>query len=818
MPRIAFNPKQQDRRLYLFVVVQMLCFWAAPYLALPLVLMWPSLVRSILRLPFRGGGFLLAFPLLVSVAIHPEVSWQALGAMLWLGAIWTFDKKHFTTNQKWISWSVASLLLLFLCNLISNPSAQDVLVFISAIIAGDLASFLLQPPSAPSLNAEDADSAADKPTTTTSSEVIPWREVLFSAFFALLLPWTFGEFLLVPLLIFLALVVVAGLSPTRSLQNWGPMGGFFFGIFLLGSGAVFSVSPPMPHIEGQYFWVVFSLAFWVSHTLITVAQTYREALEESECTRLQLELALEATEDCAWEWDLETDWVNARTSDVNSTLQHFAERRSRFANWTSEIHPKDGERVVASLLGHLDGDFPFYESKHRVPSRQGNWRWVLERGRVTEHDDNGAALRMLGTQRDITYVHEADERRLRLETQLEQNQRLESLGLLAGGVAHDFNNLLAAVIANLDLALEESRTNLYLQHSLEDARGASMRAAELCKHLLAYAGRRPIESEVLRLNAVVTEMHHLLRASISPHIEVNTEFSDNTPCLAADGSQVRQVLMNLLLNSADAIGKNNHGAILVRTGRTYVDETHIAKPFVEKPEAGEYAFLEVKDNGCGMPEEVLERLFDPFFSTKRSGRGLGMAAVIGIVRGHEGGISVESTEGEGTTFRVYWPVATDADVEESESCRYAMQLKGKGRVALIVEDEAPLRRVLRRSLQKRGFEVLTAENGFDGLHVLEENADRLAILISDVMMPGPKGWDLLRMLRNAERDIPVLLMSGLDGAEEDGELLLDVNTRFLPKPFAISQFERVINDLCDEHEDRMMFTASNSGPHSIDQG
>ena len=778
------TPSGMRRKLAL-VAVQALCFCLAPQMGLPLLLLWPSWVRGVVnhRFHLATKAILLTISLVIAVVITPSMAVQAAAAVLWLAGIAAFDRDHLTTVKRWQVWTLGSLSLLAICVGLDQSGFPQLARGFGAVLAGDLASFLLHP----NVNWQPTQGSSSKRAGQTRFETAA------ALLLAWLLPWTMVDHFHLPMLLFFALVAGVGLLPVRSVSYWGSSAGAFYGVFMVKLAHLVQVSPAEPP-ERIPFWGTLSLGFLGLHLFLTAAQKYKSVLEKSEQARTQLELALEASDDCAWEWNFEDEAEESGALDAEGVF------RPRFSNWTHKLHEEDRERTLVALETHLAGETVYYESKHRLRSPDGSWRWVLERGRVVENDAQGHPMRMLGTQRDITLVHEAEEHRLRLESQIEQNQRLESLGLLAGGVAHDFNNLLAAVIANLDLALEESREDLYLQLSLEDARGASMRAAELCRHLLAYAGRRPIESEVLHLDALVTEMMHLLRASIPPQIEVTDDLHDATPRLAADGSQVRQVLMNLMLNAADAIGQKTHGAISLRTGRTYVDDAELAVPFVCKPAAGEYAFLEVADNGCGMSSDVLERLFDPFFTTKRSGRGLGMAAVIGIVRGHEGGISVESVKGEGTTFRVYWPIATDADEEESESTKMALQLEGRGRLALIVDDEAPFRRVLRRALQRRGFEVLTAENGFDGLHLLEENVHRMSILITDVMMPGPKGWDLLRIARQSGSDVPVLLMSGFDGAEEDGISLLDRLSKFISKPFAVSHFERIVEDLFEEYE------------------
>jgi len=767
------------------VTLGLVVAWAvAPWWTLSVGLLWPTVVRALRRLQMHVAvTTTLAALLPVVTLIHDTVPWWQ-AAMLAVAAPlllvvdgWAERHRHGAGVHNAVHVSILAVVLM-----VSRWMSPDLLTFALSLTAGNLAAI-----------------HAFSDTTEAMGRETSAANWVHSALFGAALPLLIALHPSLPLAA-VGVWALAACAPQR--RAWQHSFGVVFPFFVVGAAAAAAIidydkATDVGPTEG---WVLVSLFFWAAHVLLHLMRDRQSALQSSDEARIQLEHALEAACDRAWDWNLRTDWVVTR--------QHGqGQLRSRFTNWTSEVHPHDVDRVTEKLSAHLRGDVDLYESEHRVPHPSGTWTWVFERGRVVERDVDGQPVRMLGIQRDVTAAHEAEEERARLSTRMEQNQRLESLGLLAGGVAHDFNNLLSAVVANLDLALEDAEET-HLTHSLEDARGASMRAADLCKHLLAYAGRRSLESEVLKLQDVVEETHHLLRASISPGIEVTRDLDRRTPALLADGAQVRQVMMNLLLNAADAIdarpSERRDGAILLKTTIAYVDDNADTPGFVVRPPPGDYACLEVRDNGCGMTPSTLERLFDPFFTTKRSGRGLGMAAVLGIVRAHDGGIWVESTYGEGTVFRVFWPLGDAAELTESESSVVAFRLAGGGQTVLVVDDEAPLRRVLRRVLRKRGFDVLTADNGFDALHLLEEHHNELALVITDVMMPGPTGLDLLQHLRKhrdgrLHSDLPVVLMSGFDGAEDD--VPLDAAVRFLHKPFSIAQFERLLVEFLDGADD-----------------
>ena len=267
---------------------------------------------------------------------------------------------------------------------------------------------------------------------------------------------------------------------------------------------------------------------------------------------------------------------------------------------------------------------------------------------------------LVGVARDITERKRAEENRLVLEAQIRQMQKLESLGIVAGGIAHDFNNLLMIILGNIEITLDNLPPQAPQREQLGEANQAVQQAAKLCRQMLAYSGRGKFVTATLNLNAMISDMDHILEPFISPKIALRQNLAANLPPIAVDAAQIRQVITNLVVNAAEAIGERD-GGITLATNAQYCDHAMLAATWLrEDLPAGLYVCIEVADTGCGMTAETLPRIFDPFFTTKFTGRGLGLAAVLGIIRGHKGALTVESAPERGTTFRIFFPVSSPA--------------------------------------------------------------------------------------------------------------------------------------------------------------
>ena len=375
--------------------------------------------------------------------------------------------------------------------------------------------------------------------------------------------------------------------------------------------------------------------------------------------------------------------------------------------------------------------------------------------------------------------------RKRLDEQLRYTQKLETLGVLAGGIAHDFNNLLTGIMGNSSLAREvltpSSPAHSYINRVVD----ASQRAADLTRQLLAYAGKGRFVISAVNLSDLVREISKLIQASIPKNVLLRLALKDDLPSVQADASQIQQLVMNLIINAAEAIGKES-GTVLVATGVQEVDEHYIETVFPNTRIAlGQHVFLEVNDTGQGMNEVTVARIFEPFFTTKFTGRGLGLAAVSGIVRTHKGAVKVYSAPGRGSTFKVLLPVIeAGAAVEDSQVT--AGDLSGTG-VVLVVDDDAVVRQTAKAALQLYGYSVLLAADGQAALDIVRQMADQIDVVLLDVSMPGLSGEETYRQMRAIRPGIRTVLSSGFNEVEAVQSFSGKGLAGFIQKPYTAQQ-------------------------------
>jgi PAS domain S-box-containing protein len=368
--------------------------------------------------------------------------------------------------------------------------------------------------------------------------------------------------------------------------------------------------------------------------------------------------------------------------------------------------------------------------------------------------------------RDITARKRVEAEQRALNERVRQVQKIESLGVLAGGVAHDFNNILTVISNEVALAkLEAERGNAAPAH-LDAIALAAERAAGLCRLMLAYAGKAQLERSPVDLSALVAEMTSMLEASIAKKATLVRDLLPSMPALLGDGTQIRQIVMNLVLNASEAIS-NAKGTIRIATGSgTYKASAFARSPAGGELRAGSYVWLEVADDGVGMDATTVAQMFDPFFTTKFVGRGLGMAAVLGIVRSHDGAIDVDSEPGRGTRVRVYFPTHAVASVTASGDSH--ARARGKGLV-LVVDDEKNVRISTEMLLRGFGFDVISAHNGTVAIDVVRKQGERIDVVLLDLTMPPPDGVETLSALRRIAPNVPVVLTSGYGTTRLDEE-------------------------------------------------
>lgn len=520
---------------------------------------------------------------------------------------------------------------------------------------------------------------------------------------------------------------------------------------------------------------------------ITSRKAAEERLTESEARLL---FALEALDGGVWDWNIETGDVYFTDSWFRMLGYEPGEVESHVRTWEGALHPDDQPAVMASLNAHFEGRAP-YHSEHRMRAKNGNWIWVIDRGRVVRRDENGKPIRMTGTDVNVTDRRQADDEKRRLETQLQQTQKLESLGVLSGGIAHDFNNLLVSVMGNAELALMTLPGEASSRTYIEDVLSAGKRAARLTQQLLAYSGKGRFVVQPVDLSRLVGEMGQLLKVGVSKNVVIEYGLAENLSPVEADETQLQQVVMNLVTNASEAIGDSS-GLIAIRTGAIDATTEYLTNTYLDDSlAAGRYCYAEVADTGCGMEKATVEQIFDPFYTTKFTGRGLGLAAVLGIVRGHKGAIKIDSKPSQGTTFRILFPCSEiELELPTTSSDDYG-DWQGRGSI-LVVDDEEGVRSVAKGLLEHYGYSVMTANDGPDALEVFKQHRDEIAAVLLDLTMPGIDGVQTFRELRGACSDIKVVITSGYSEQEVESKFADERPAGFVEKPFQATKLLKAI--------------------------
>jgi two-component system cell cycle sensor histidine kinase/response regulator CckA len=510
------------------------------------------------------------------------------------------------------------------------------------------------------------------------------------------------------------------------------------------------------------------------------------ALRESETGFRQF---AEALEDVIWILDTNPErvvFVNASFERIWGLPRQRLYDDSRA--WAKSVHPDDRSRVTALFNAVLEGVTDNVDVEYRILRPDGGERRIHDYG-VAIRDEHGRPVRLTGIARDITARRQAEEEKLVLERQLLEAQKLESLGVLAGGIAHDFNNLLTGILGTVNLAQLEPLA-APLRTKLEQIESIALRASDLCKQMLAYAGKGRFIVAPLDVNTLINEISHLVNISISKKVALHLHQTERLPAIRGDASQLRQVLLNLVINAAEALGERV-GVVRIATGQTELaaEELTSFKVGAElKP--GPYVFVEVSDNGPGMAAEVAERIFEPFFTTKFTGRGLGLSAVQGIMRSHGGAVRVVSRLGNGTAFTLLLPPDVSVAPAPSTSTPPLSAFSGHGEV-LIVDDEEIIRSTLATMLESFGFTVVTADNGREAIRIFERRHAQLKFVLIDLTMPVLSGEESHAEFVRIDPDVPIIFMSGYM-EQELTDRAVHPSAGFLQKPFRMEELEALI--------------------------
>jgi two-component system, cell cycle sensor histidine kinase and response regulator CckA len=538
------------------------------------------------------------------------------------------------------------------------------------------------------------------------------------------------------------------------------------------------------------------LVLWVVLITAVIIARSKEALRKSKGRYREL---VEGTTDLITRVDLtgQITFANHASETIYGIDANACLGRPAF----EFVHDEDRERTLHWFEKCLEEHTSQASFENRqVNQATGEVRDMLWTSTFHYHEGQLLGINSIG--RDISDRKRAEEERLLLERQVQHTLKLESLGVLAGGIAHDFNNILTGVLGNAELAmLEIADTHPAMPNVRAISKGANQ-AAHLTRQMLAYSGRGKFVVEMLDLSVIVDDMNLLLRSSIPQTLTLTKDLEPSLPAIRADAAQIQQVVMNLIINASEAIGDEN-GTIALSTGLMACSADYLANSLTctsgegAAPAPGTYVYFEVRDTGCGMDESTRTRLFEPFFTTKFTGRGLGMAAVLGIMRGHYGAIVLDTEPGRGTTFRMLFPVAkglSSKPIKPKTKRPYDESPLMEGTV-LVVDDEEAVRRLAKSAFTRKGLTVLEAEDGREGLQVFREHADDIACVFMDLTMPNMNGESCSEALRKLRPDINIVIMSGYD---EQGSLQHFVDGEiagFIQKPFSMVDLGKKLEEV-----------------------
>ncbi len=479
------------------------------------------------------------------------------------------------------------------------------------------------------------------------------------------------------------------------------------------------------------------------------------------------------------EGDLPTLWI----SDQVETISGYPP--SSFTGdpffWTKHLHEDDLPVMVKKYKSVLE--IKELTLEYRWLCADGTYHWFQDQLMLI-NDAFGKPSEIIGFWMDITGRKSDEEEKHNLEAQLQHSQKLESLGVLAGGIAHDFNNLLTSVLGYADLSVKKSPPDSPVRDYLMEIEQAALRASDLCRQMLAYSGKGKFVIQPTDIASVIREMTSILKVSLSKKIVLQYQFEPDTPMIDADQAQIRQIILNLVINASEAVGDKD-GVISIKTGSRYCTKEFFDTTWLHDPlPEGQYVFMEVSDSGCGMNPETLAKIFDPFFTTKFSGRGLGLAATLGIVRGHKGALSVMSEPGKGTSFTIFFPAGIQTVIQPEKPQNPALALYGQG-VVMLVDDEEPIRKLGKEILEMNGFEAETASDGFEAVSLFKLNPEKYDCLILDLTMPKMDGKQTLQELIKIRKDVKVVISSGYSEHEIAKKFTGESIAGFAQKPYDI---------------------------------
>ena len=432
-------------------------------------------------------------------------------------------------------------------------------------------------------------------------------------------------------------------------------------------------------------------------------------------------------------------------------------------------------------IGYCKGEAAFKRKNGEI----GYWELIAVKLSPTK---------FMGVVADITNTKRAEEEKLLLEQQFQQTQKLESLGVLAGGIAHDFNNILAIIVGYCGLTKMDYEQ---AEQNIPEIEKAAERAAALCRQMLAYAGKASLTQSQVNTWMLVDEMVSMLKTTIQKNVVIKPNLGADIPSITGDASQIRQVVMNLIINAAEAIG-DAEGEINVSLAKTEIKAGQAEKDHLGLIiPAGRYICIEVSDNGCGMADDTRRKIFEPFYTTKFTGRGLGMSAVLGIIKAHNGALQLESQQGQGTAFKVYLPVQLSKyETEEAHQKTASAAWQGSGTI-LLVEDEAQVKLIAIALIEMLGFKVLDAANGKEALELYQQNSADITMVITDMGMPVMNGYELFYKLKQLDPMLPIIISSGFGEGDIASKIPREEIAGLINKPYKFDQLRDVLRGVVE---------------------
>ena len=563
------------------------------------------------------------------------------------------------------------------------------------------------------------------------------------------------------------------------------------------------------HKNGNIIWGLVS-AHWIknddgSHRMaiahIQDITERKEAEEERKNLQAQLAAAMEMAHLAPWEYDIENDTFTFndhfyrifRTSaeKVDRYTMSSVEYASRF------VHPDDRHIVEQEIMKAIETSDPGFSRKveHRILYSDGKTGYISVHYFI-EKDEHGRTIKAYGINQDITDRKQAEEEHRKLEEQVRQAQKMESIGLLAGGVAHDFNNLLTPILGYADILSHNFADEDQRQTQLRQIRKAAERAKEVAQGLLAFSRKQLLELKTVDLGDIIRKFENMLRRTIRENIEINVKISPDLYLVKADPGQIEQVLLNLSINAQDAMPEG--GRLVIEAKNVDLDWSYASGDQDIQP--GFYALLSVSDSGVGIDDPVIKHIFEPFYTTKELGRGtgLGLSTVYGIVKQHDGSISVSSVKGRGTTFKVFLPrVAQKGGGKIEEDLHFPVNIAHGHETILVAEDDDMVRSLACDMLNLLGYRVLAAEDPERCIDLAKKQQDVIHLLLTDIIMPKMTGKELYAVLNNLQPDLKVIFMSGYASDLVGHQDIIDQGTCFIQKPFSLHKLSEVIRQTLD---------------------